>query len=200
MIRITLIVLLLSQSASAQSMLDWLGSTPAASASSAAVDAVAAMRSEVLAKQPAGKNAYIVAVCSADQFDVWLRQIDVVQKGWGVVRMDPKVDRPTAFVVIDGAITSLMNLPTGRDLNRIVAKSVPRDASSQPKIIMFTRKPCVWCDRWEATERRKAEAAGYLVEVVQEPDNSKLVPRFQVCGADGYCRDFSGFTLFEVMR
>lgn len=207
MIRITLIVLLLSQSASAQSMLDWLGSTPAASASSAAVDAVAAMRSEVLAKQPAGKNAYIVAVCSADQFDAWLKRIDVVQKGWGVVRMDPKVDRPTAFVVIDGSVTSLMNLPTSRDLNRVLmneAKS--RDlqnaaaANAAIEITIFKRANCRWCDVWMRDEAPKARAAGAIVLEATELDNSIPVPHFVVCGADKKCRMFSGFTLFEVMR
>jgi hypothetical protein len=206
MIRIALIVLLLSQSASAQGMLDWLGSTPAAATSSAAVDAVASMRSEVLSKQPAGKTAYIVAVCSADQFDAWLKRIDVVAKGWGVVRMDPKVDRPTSFVVIDGSITSLMNLPTGRDLNRVLMNLASvRDekraaAATKIEITIFKRANCGWCDAWMRDEAPKARAAGAIVLEATELDNSIPVPHFVVCGADKKCRMFSGFTLFEVMR
>lgn len=207
MIRTILIVLLISQSASAQSMLDWLGSTPAASASLAAVDAVAAMRSEVLAKQPVGKSAYIVAVCSADQFDAWLKRIDVVQKGWGVVRMDPKVDRPTAFVVISGSVTSLMNLPTSRDLNRVLmneAKS--RDLKNAPaanaamEITIFKRPRCGWCDVWMRDEAPKARAAGAIVFEATEPDNSIPVPHFYVREANGQGRNFSGFTTFEGMK
>jgi hypothetical protein len=206
MIRIALIVLLLSQSASAQGMLDWLGSTPAAATSSAAVDAVASMRSEVLSKQPAGKTAYIVAVCSAEQFDAWLKRIDVVAKGWGVVRMDPKVDRPTSFVVVDGSITSLMNLPTGRDLNRVLMNLASvRDeklaaAAKQIEITIFKRANCGWCDAWMRDEAPKARAAGAIVLEATELDNSIPVPHFVVCGADKKCRMFSGFTLFEVMR
>lgn len=204
MIRIALIVLLLSQSASAQGMFDWLGSTPAAAASSAAVDDVASMRSEVLSKQPAGKTAYIVAVCSADQFDAWLNRIDVVAKGWGVVRMDPKVDRPTSFVVIDGSITSLMNLPTGRDLNRVLMNSAQaRDASRAQaaiEITIFKRPGCSHCTVWMRDEAPKARAAGAIVLEAEELDNSKPVPHFIVRGADNNSRMFSGFTPFEVMR
>lgn len=203
MIRVALIVLLLSQSASAQGLFDWLGSTPqpAAAASSAAVDAVAAMRSEVLAKRPDGKSAYIVAVCSQSQFDAWLRSIDVVAKGWGVVRVDPKVDRPTSYVVINDAVTSLMNLPTSRDLHRVLGTKARDPQLTTPmEITIFKRPKCGHCDVWMRDEAPKARAAGAIVLEATELDNSIPVPHFTVRGADGKRRFFSGFTLFEVMR
>lgn len=198
MIRLLALTLLLPSVASAQWLFDWMGE-PAKVVQQSSVDVTADLKTELEALRPKGYAFYIVAVCTEAELAAWPNRDELRAKNWGVVRKEPKTRRATSFVVTRDRVTALQNLATNADLNRIVAKLAPREASSQPTITMFTRKPCVWCDRWEATERRKAEAAGYLVEVVAEPDNSKLVPRFQVCGADGYCRDFSGFTTFESM-
>lgn len=200
MIRLLALTLLLLPSvASAQGLFDWMGE-PVRVVQQSTADVAADLKAELEALRPKGYAFYIVAVCTEAELAAWPNRDELRAKNWGVVRKEPKTGRATSFVVTGDRVTALRNLATNADLNRIVAKLVPREAISQPKITMFTRRPCVWCDRWEATERPKAEAAGYLVEVMQEPDNSKLVPRFQVCGVDGYCREFSGFTTFEGMK
>lgn len=197
MIRLALLVLLLFPSVSfGQGLFDWMGTEPA---KAAAVDPVVD-NSDLYALRPAGRHAYIVAVCSDATFALWPMRGELESKGWGVVRLEPKIKRSTSFVVIGDRITAFRNLPSNADLHRVVAQIArPSLTSKAMEITMFTRSPCSWCDRWFAEERPKAIAAGAIVKVLPATDNSKPVPYFQVCGADGYCRNFSGFTTFEGM-
>lgn len=185
----------------AQGLFDWMGKKPAKSAT---VDAagVGAMQLELLALRPQGKHAYIVAVCSESDLASWSNRAEVESKGWGVSRMEPRIDRATSFVVIGDRVTALRNLPTNEDLNKIVQKIPKFKSLSKPamEITMFTRPPCPWCDKWMAEEAPKAIAAGAIVLPPVTASSTRSVPYFQVCGADGYCREYSGFTTFESMK
>jgi hypothetical protein len=204
MIRVMLIAVavLRPSVAFAQGMFDWMGRNPVRSAM---VDAVDSMQAELLALRPQGKHAYIVAVCSESDLASWSNRAEVESKGWGVARMEPRIDLATSFVVIGDRMTALRSLPTNADLHQIVAKIVPKIASvraskfsNRLKITMISRENCSWCDKWKSTEYPKAIAAGVSVEFATS--GSGVVPRFEVCGADGQCRLFTGFTSFETME
>lgn len=192
MMRIVLIALLLLPSvASGQGLLDWMGQPAKVATATGAMD-----NSDLYSLRPDGKYAYIVAVSSEKSFGAWSNRAEVESKGWGVVRIEPKVERATSFVIVGDRITALRNLPTNADLIRVVEKL---NAKPAIEITMFTRSPCKYCDAWMETEYPKAIAAGAIVKVLPEPNNTQDVPHFRVCRADGYCREITGFTTFESM-
>jgi hypothetical protein len=73
------------------------------------------------------------------------------------------------------------------------AKGLVASAASdtvETKVTLYTRKGCVYCDRWKANVMPALEAAGWKIEIIDGAGGS--VPRFDVC-AYGKCTNHTGY-------
>ena len=147
-----------------------------------------------------GKYAFIVVEATDQEFFEWIHRTEIEEKGWAVVRQPRRV-RLASIVVIGKRVFPVRGYVTNQVLRECVAKTItakPKPTASGLKITMISRANCSWCDKWMKGEYPKAIAAGVQVEF--QTSNTGSVPRFEVCGADGQCRLFTGFTSFEKME
>ena len=147
-----------------------------------------------------GKYAFIVVEATDQEFFEWVNRTEIEEKGWSVVRQPRRV-RLASLVVIGKRVFPVRGYVTNSILRDCVAKTITaktKPMASGLKITMISRANCSWCDKWMQSEYPKAIAAGVQVEF--QTSNTGSVPRFEVCGADGQCRLFTGFTSFEKME
>lgn len=96
---------------------------------------------------------------------------------------------------IDQAIASWAPKDTASYLSAIeaVAKGLVASAASdtvETKIVLYTRKGCVYCDRWKANVMPELQRAGWRIDIVDGAGG--LVPRFDIC-AYGKCTNHVGY-------